>query len=49
MVSARAAVAEVLRLDPHYRVTSAASFYLSADDNRKRTFLDHLRSAGLPG
>jgi adenylate cyclase len=45
---ARAAATEVLRIDPHYTVTAAASFYLSVDDNRKRAFLDNLRSAGLP-
>lgn len=48
MAAARAAVAEVLRIDPKYRIGAAASFYLSADENRKRAFLDLLRSAGLP-
>ena len=48
MTSARAAVAEVLRLNPHYSVEAAASFYLAADQSRKQTFLDNLRSAGLP-
>ncbi|MEE8043432.1 MAG: adenylate/guanylate cyclase domain-containing protein [Pseudomonadales bacterium] len=46
---AREAVTEVLRINPQYRVTSAASFYLSSDEDRKRNFLDHLRKAGLPG
>jgi hypothetical protein len=29
-------------------VASAESFYLSGDADRRRTFLDHLRAAGLP-
>ena len=45
---ARAAVAEVLRINPQYRLTAAASFYLSSDEKRKRVFLDSLRKAGLP-
>jgi adenylate cyclase len=45
---ARAAVAEVLRLDPNYRIPAAAAFYLSADVARKRAFLENLRAAGLP-
>jgi TolB-like protein/Tfp pilus assembly protein PilF len=48
MDAARAAVAQVLRLDPHYRVKAAGSFYLSADEARKQVFLDSLRAAGLP-
>ncbi len=48
MERARAAVVEVLRINPQYRVAAAASFYLSADENRKRAFLDSLRNAGLP-
>jgi len=48
MERARAAVVEVLRIDPQYRVAAADSFYLSADANRKRAFLDGLRNAGLP-
>lgn len=48
MDAARSAVAEVLRLDPKYRVAAASSFYLSANSQRKEAFLDHLRRAGLP-
>jgi adenylate cyclase len=46
--AARAAIAEVLRINPQYRIAAAASFYLSSNENRKRTFLDSLRAAGLP-
>jgi adenylate cyclase len=45
---AREEVAQVLRLDPRYRVEAAASFYLSANNSRKQTFLESLRAAGLP-
>jgi len=45
---ARHEIAEVLRINPSYRVPMASSFYLSSDKNRKQTFLDALRSAGLP-
>jgi adenylate cyclase len=48
MERARAAVLEVLRINPQYRLAAAASFYLSANENRKRAFLDSLRLAGLP-
>ena len=45
---ARQEIAEVLRINPSYRVPMASSFYLSSDQRRKRTFLEALRSAGLP-
>lgn len=45
---ARSEIAEVLRLDPQYRLASAAAFYLSSNENRKQAFLDCLRAAGLP-
>jgi adenylate cyclase len=45
---ARSAVAEVLRINPQYRIAAAASFYLSSNEERKRAFLDSLRAAGLP-
>lgn len=45
---AQSAVAEVLRLDPGYRVRAADAFYVSADARRKRQFLDGLRASGLP-
>jgi adenylate cyclase len=45
---ARAAAAEVLRIDPTYRVSMAGSFYLSSDAARKERFLGALRAAGLP-
>ncbi len=48
MDAARSAVAEILRLDPKYRVAAASSFYLSANAERKEAFLEHLRRAGLP-
>jgi adenylate cyclase len=48
MEEARAAVAQLLRINPQYRVAAAASFYLSSDESRKRAFLDSLRAAGLP-
>ena len=48
MEQARAAVAEVLRINPRYRVAAAASFYLSSDEKRKQAFLESLRAAGLP-
>jgi predicted Zn-dependent protease len=43
------AVAEVLRINPRYRAADAVSFYLSANESRKRAFLDSLQAAGLPG
>ena len=46
--NARHEIAEVLRINPSYRVPMASSFYLSSDENRKRAFLEALRSAGLP-
>ena len=45
---ARQEIAEVLRINPSYRVPMASSFYLSSDQSRKRAFLEALRSAGLP-
>jgi adenylate cyclase len=48
MDTARAEVAEVLRLDPKYRLAAASSFYLSSNEKRKRAFLENLRRAGLP-
>ena len=45
---AREEIAQVMRLDPHYRVEAAAWFYLSANNARKQTFLENLRAAGLP-
>jgi hypothetical protein len=48
MEAARAAIAEVLRINPQYRIAAAASFYLSSNEGRKRIFLDRLRAAGLP-
>ena len=48
MDDARASVAQVLRLDPHYRLKAASSFYLSANEQKKQVFLDRLRAAGLP-
>jgi adenylate cyclase len=41
-------IAEVLRINPSYRVPMASSFYLSSDESRKQAFLEALRSAGLP-
>jgi adenylate cyclase len=46
--NARQEIAEVLRINPSYRVPMASSFYLSSDQSRKQAFLDALRSAGLP-
>ncbi len=46
--AARSAVAEILRLDPKYRVAAASSFYISANPQRKEACLEHLRRAGLP-
>jgi adenylate cyclase len=48
MDAARAEVADVLRLDPKYRLAAAGSFYLSSNEERRRAFLDDLRRAGLP-
>jgi adenylate cyclase len=48
MEPARAAVAEVLRLDPKYRLAAAESFYLSTNKERKQAFIESLRRAGLP-
>ena len=48
MHEARPSVAQVLRLDPHYRLKAAASFYLSANEQKKQVFLARLRAAGLP-
>ncbi|GAC1427950.1 MAG: hypothetical protein NVSMB6_28020 [Burkholderiaceae bacterium] len=45
---ARQEIAEVLRINPSYRVSMASSFYLSSDQGRKQAFLEALRSAGLP-
>jgi len=45
---ARREIAEVLRINPSYRVPMASSFYLSSDRRRKQAFLEALRSAGLP-
>ncbi|MFK4642084.1 TolB-like protein/Flp pilus assembly protein TadD [Bradyrhizobium ottawaense] len=45
---ARQEIAEVLRINPSYRVSMAGSFYLSSDKSRKQAFLDALRTAGLP-
>ena len=48
MNQARVAVAEILQINPQYRVAAAASFYLSSDESRKNAFLNSLRAAGLP-
>ena len=45
---ARQEIAEVLRINPSYRVPMASSFYLSSYESRKQSFLEALRSAGLP-
>ena len=45
---ARQEIAEVLRINPSYRVPMASNFYLSSDQSRKQSFLEALRSAGLP-
>jgi tetratricopeptide (TPR) repeat protein len=45
---AKAAVAEVLRINPAYRLTAARRFYLSSDQARQGRFVDLLREAGLP-
>jgi hypothetical protein len=41
-------VAEVLRINPAYRLTAARRFYLSSDQARQGRFVDLLREAGLP-
>ncbi len=41
-------IAEVLRINPSYRVPMAKSFYLSSNVGRKEAFLEALRRAGLP-
>jgi len=46
--NARQEIAEVLRINPSYRVPMASSFYLSSNESRKQSFLEALRSAGLP-
>jgi tetratricopeptide (TPR) repeat protein len=48
MAQAHAEVAEILRINPQYRVSAAASFYVSSDEGRRQMFLSHLRAAGLP-
>jgi adenylate cyclase len=45
---ARQEIAEVLRINPSYRVSMASSFYLSSDQDRKQKFVQALRTAGLP-
>jgi adenylate cyclase len=45
---ARQEIAEVLRINPSYRVPMASSFYLSSNESRKQAFLEALRNAGLP-
>jgi len=44
----RQEIAEVLRINPSYRVPMAKNFYLSSDAVRKEAFLDALRRGGLP-
>jgi len=46
--NAQKEVAEVLRINPAYRLTMARRFYLSSDERRKKGFIDALREAGLP-
>jgi TolB-like protein/Tfp pilus assembly protein PilF len=46
--AAKSEVSEVLRINPQYRVSAAASFYLTADQAAKDKFLSNLRVAGLP-
>jgi adenylate cyclase len=48
MDEARAAVSEVLRINPLYRLSMARNFYLSADAGRKAAFVSALQRAGLP-
>ena len=46
--AARAAVAEVQRINPAYRLEMARRFYLSADEERQERFVAALRTAGIP-
>ncbi len=46
--NARHEIAEVLRINPSYKVSMASSFYLSSDTRRKKAFMEALQSAGLP-
>lgn len=45
---ARAQAAEVLRIDPEFRVATAAPWYQSSDPKWRQRFLEGLRLAGLP-
>jgi len=45
---AKQAAAEVLRIDPDYTIAKAANYYLSVNEERKKAFLDSLRTNGIP-